>query len=93
MYVDEKKEQLVEKAEKIKTKVKAYIGRSEEAEEYTVDNEYIQRGYRINHNTNGRVCKSLFTCHNETVNVWSHCLGVVLFLIFLMTLLIWIVPR
>ena len=41
MYVDEKKERLGEKAEKIKTKVKAYIGRSEEAEEYTVDNEYI----------------------------------------------------
>ena len=78
--------------EMTKTKVRAYIGRAEEAEDYVVDNEYIQRGYRINHDTNGRVFKSLFTWHNETVNIWSHCLGVLMFIIFLLGLLIWVVP-
>ena len=73
-------------------KPRAYIGTAEEALEYLIDNEYIKRGYRINHDTNGRVFKSLFTCHNETVNVWSHCFGVLLFIFFFFGLLIWIVP-
>ena len=75
-----------------KIQTKAYIGIAEEAMEYLVENESIKRGYRINHDTNGRIFKSLFTCHNETVNVWSHCFGVLLFLFFFFALLIWIVP-
>lgn len=41
-----------------------------------IDNEYIQRGYRINFNTKRSLCKSLFMLHNESVNVWSHLIGV-----------------
>lgn len=73
--------------------MKAFVGGSEEVVDYAIDNEYIIRGYRINHNTNGRSIKSIFVCHNETVNIWSHGLGVVFFLIILIATLIWIVPR
>ena len=97
IHMAESKAHLVEKAEHIKRDikeaVKSYVGRAEEAEDYAVDNEYIQRGYRINHDTNGRVFKSLCTCHNETVNIWSHGIGVVLFIFMLAAILIWIVPK
>jgi len=37
-------------------------------------------GYRINFNTFPRILRSLFMLHNESVNVWSHLLGVLLFI-------------
>lgn len=60
-------------------KSRAFIGKKNQAPEFSVDNEYIIRGYRINHNTCKRTCSSLFSCHNESVNVWSHLCGVGLF--------------
>jgi adiponectin receptor len=48
-----------------------------------VDNEFIQRGYRIGFNSVGKVLKSLFKLHNESVNVWSHMLGVLTFLVLI----------
>ena len=93
----EKKEIFVKETgainKELKNAFKAFVGGSDEVTEYAIDNEYIIRGYRINHNTNGRSIKSLFVCHNETVNIWSHGLGVVFFLIILIATLIWIVPR
>jgi adiponectin receptor len=47
---------------------------------FLVDNEYILRGYRINFNTKKKICRSLFLLHNETVNVWSHIIGVFVFI-------------
>lgn len=55
------------------------------APSFLVDNEFILRGYRINFNTKRKICRSLFLLHNETVNVWSHILGVLAFI----GLLIW----
>jgi adiponectin receptor len=46
-------------------------------------NHYIVRGYRINFTTPKRVLKSLFMIHNESVNIWSHLLGAVLFVMLL----------
>lgn len=66
--------------EKGKIKLKAFVGHIKKAPHFIVDNEYIQRGYRINFNSKKRICRSLFMCHNETVNVWSHLIGVGCFL-------------
>lgn len=60
-----------------------HIGSIDEAEECAIDNEYIHTGYRINYNSSKLICKSLCRRHNETVNIWSHVFGIVLFLIFL----------
>jgi adiponectin receptor len=38
------------------------------------DNLSITDGYRINFNTPSRILRSLFMMHNESVNIWSHCL-------------------
>jgi adiponectin receptor len=45
------------------------------------DNEFLESGYRINYRGFLGVLSTLFKCHNETFNVWSHLLGKLLFLI------------
>jgi hypothetical protein len=47
------------------------------------DNEYILRGYRIGFNTKAKILKSIFMLHNESVNVWSHLIGVFVFIALL----------
>lgn len=48
--------------------------------EFIKDNEYIRHGYRMNFNSCRKILNSLFMIHNETANVWSHLLGVFIFL-------------
>ena len=61
---------------------KIIVGSYQEAPKFLQDNEFIHNGYLINANTYSKIFKSLFICHNETVNIWSHLLGA-LFFIFL----------
>lgn len=68
-----------------KVKLQAFIGHIKSAPSHLIDNEYIQHGYRINFNSFGKICRSLFMLHNETINVWSHLIGVMLFI----GLLVW----
>lgn len=60
---------------------RAKIGSLNEHHEFLRDNEYIHNGYRLNFTSTRKIFKSLFMLHNESVNVWSHLLGVFLFLI------------
>jgi len=76
--------------EKVK---KAFIGTKEEAPEFLQDNEFIKNGYRIDHNSCCVAAKSLFTCHNESVNVWSHLIGSVCYLGLFIALCIIIIPK
>ena len=52
-------------------------GKYSEATDYLKDNEYIKNGYLINCNTFKKVLRSLFICSNETINVWSHLIGLI----------------
>jgi hypothetical protein len=63
----------------LKRAQKAWIGSCDDVPDHEVDNEFIKSGYRINHHTCCRSIKSLFTCHNESVNVWTHLLGAIFF--------------
>ena len=54
-----------------------YIGPREEANAHEVYNEFIFNGYRINYTTWRQTLLSFFTCHNESVNVWTHSFGFV----------------
>ena len=69
-----------------------YIGNWEEADTFMRDNEYVKRGYRINFTSFKRILKSLFMCHNESTNVWSHLCGALLFVMFIVYIVAWIVP-
>ena len=66
----------------IKDNIEHSIGHINEAPHFVQDNEFLLYGYRINFFTGKKICRSLFMCHNETVNVWSHIL-ISLFCVFL----------
>jgi hypothetical protein len=59
-----------------------FIGEYDKAPAFMKDNLDITHGYRINFNTPSRILRSLFMLHNESVNIWTHCLPA-LFLLFL----------
>ncbi len=60
--------------------ITAFIGGMAEAPGHLVDNEFIHRGYRIGYNYSIKsILRSLFEFHNESVNVWSHLLGMIFF--------------
>jgi hypothetical protein len=44
------------------------------------DNEFVVSSYRINHQGLSEIAWSIFKIHNETVNVWSHFLGKLMFI-------------
>lgn len=58
-----------------------YIGTMNDAPEF-MHKKYIKRGYRINFN-NTQLVKSLFMLHNETVNVWTHLIGMFIFIVII----------
>ena len=48
---------------------------------YFLYREYIAYGYRAHPNMNAMMCtKSMFTCHCETTNIWTHLLPALYFL-------------
>ena len=61
-------------------KLKLGIGTFQDAPKFIQDNEYIKYGYILNCNTYSKTFKSLFICHNETVNIWSHLLSGIFFI-------------
>jgi adiponectin receptor len=71
----------------------SFIGSQTEAANFMQDNEFIKQGYRIDHNSCWQASKSLCTCHNETVNVWSHLVGSIVFLGFFIGMAIAIIPN
>ena len=70
----------------------AFVGGKEDIPDYLQDNEYIVSGYRVNHNSCCQAAKSLFSCHNESVNIWSHFLGALLFLCLFVGLCCLLIP-
>jgi adiponectin receptor len=46
---------------------------------FIADNEFINTGYRYGHDFSDAFF-SIFTLHNETINIWTHLLGAVWFI-------------
>jgi hypothetical protein len=60
--------------------IRGFIGEVAQAPLHLIDNEYITRGYRIGYTRSiKQILRSLFEFHNESVNVWSHLLGMLFF--------------
>ena len=55
------------------------VGSFDEAPKFMQDNEYITTGYLLNCTSFKKTFKSLFMCHNETVNIWTHLFGAIFF--------------
>ena len=69
--------------DKYNKKTNQVVGTYNDAPDFIKDNEYIKRGYRVNCDSVKKVTKSLFYLHNESVNVWSHLLGVITVIILI----------
>lgn len=63
-------------------------GRLDDIAKEDHENELIKSGYRIGYTTYKEIFLSMFSLHNETTNVWSHFLGLILFLVVLIVILI-----
>ena len=63
---------------------KERIGVLDDHHKFLCDNEYIHKGYRLHFNTFQKIMKSVFLIHNETVNIWTHVLGGLLFICLLL---------
>jgi adiponectin receptor len=70
-----------------------FIGTWLDAPKFIRDNEYIRGGYRVNFNTVKKILRSLFMIHNESMNIWSHLVGVVMFMIFVGYIAIYLTPK
>ena len=60
---------------------KYYIGGIEDYPKEFFDNEYLRRGYRIGFKSWTEISKSVFMWHNETMNIWTHLIGAIIFLV------------
>lgn len=67
---------------------KERIGPLDDYHKYLKDNDYIIHGYRLHFNSVGKILKSLFLLHNETINIWTHALGSLLFFTLFIYLLL-----
>jgi len=54
--------------------------RYNECPKYLLHNEYVMTGYRVNYSLK-KCILSIFKYHNETLNIWTHLLGFLLFFI------------
>ena len=71
---------------------KPFIGDISEAPYYLRDNLEVERGYRINFKNYRLATQSLFILHNESVNVWSHLCGALVFVLFFPYIFIYLTP-
>ncbi|CAG9332202.1 unnamed protein product [Blepharisma stoltei] len=65
------------------------IGSIDQEHEFLRDNDFIHKGYRLYFRSPKRILKSLFMIHNESVNVWTHLIGVILFIMFIYYTVTW----
>ena len=59
---------------------KPHIGVVDEIDPENVWNKYIVTGYRVNYDSWKQILHSLFEWHNETVNIWTHLVGFVVYI-------------
>ena len=72
--------------------VHPFIGKLSDAPPELIDNVYIKRGYRINYTSFRLVMRSLLLLHNESVNIWSHLIGVFVWLLLVFYTLVLLSP-
>ena len=76
------KQSLILNTERESGEVGRKIGVYDEAPEHNKYLIYILTGYRVGFTTFKDCLRSLFLIHNETVNVWTHLFGSVMYILF-----------
>ncbi|UZP39516.1 hypothetical protein NXS19_007332 [Fusarium pseudograminearum] len=74
-------ENLIDAAKNIESKVEhSLLLLWDDLPAWRRDNGFILSGYRQSQNSYAHSFRSLFYLHNESVNIWSHLLGAIVFL-------------
>jgi adiponectin receptor len=55
--------------------------------EYKPDNQFLQNGYRLGYKRCRDVSRTIFKWHNETLNIWTHLIGAIIFVVFIVWIL------
>ena len=63
------------------------MGTYEEYPDSLKDSEFLRTGYRCGCDSSRGALKTLFMWHNETVNIWSHLLGAIGFIVLITSVL------
>ncbi|KAG5662098.1 hypothetical protein KAF25_004337 [Fusarium avenaceum] len=72
---------LIDAAKKIESKVEnSLLLLWDDLPDWRRDNAFILSGYRQSQNSYAHSFRSLFYMHNESINIWSHLLGAIVFL-------------
>jgi channel protein (hemolysin III family) len=83
--------EFVDPTEKINRPTKFVLTTFERLPKFLADNEYIRSGYRVHFSF--KLCIiSLFRRHNETLNVWTHLLGAIMFTSLMIATYSYILP-
>ena len=64
--------------------ISKYNFQYEELDDWYKDNEHIYGSYRKTNENAKFYLKSMFKCHNETINIWTHLLGSIGFIFLLL---------
>ena len=73
----------IEESEENEVKLRVpMIVHREHAPDWLIDNKYILHGYRVDFQRKRDLIKSLFMKHNELLNIWTHLIGGIIFIVF-----------
>ncbi len=68
------------------------LGTYADAPKYMQDNEYVVKGYRIGYGITD-IFKSLVAFHNESINIWSHLVGTLIFVFLIIYVAVFVSQR
>lgn len=69
-------------------KLLRYIKSIEETPQWLIDNFHLKEGYRVGYSCVRSNIASLFHRHNDLMNIWTHLIGALFFLIVLVYLIL-----
>lgn len=83
--------EFVDPTENIARPTKYVLSNFEQLPKFLADNEFVRRGYRVHFSF--KLCLvSLFKLHNETLNVWTHLVGTLMFFVLMIATFVKILP-
>lgn len=73
-------------AEKKPENLEPHIGTIDEVKPENRWNVHMKTGYRLHYDTWKSILMSIFQWHNETINIWTHLVGFIVYLIVLLVI-------
>lgn len=68
-------------------KMVRYVKSIEETPQWLIDNLHLKEGYRVGYTSIKSSILSLFHRHNDLMNIWTHLIGAIIFICFLIVVI------